>query len=78
MKVLPFEEKKFCQLRTLAQRWDCSVERIYDLASKGLLRLWHPEGKTNSKGRRVEIASALRLEERGFLETGLAELDDED
>ena len=65
-KPLPFELKKFCQVRTLAERWDCSAGRIYDLMSKGVLKAWHPEKKTSGKGVMAEVASALEAERGGY------------
>ncbi len=63
-----FEEKKFCQIRTLAQRWDSSTDRIYDLLSKGVLRAFHPEGKVGGKGLLIEVASVLAVEETGMID----------
>ena len=60
--------KRFFQVRKLAHRWDCSTRRIYDLISKGVLRPWHPEGKTGCKGLMVEVRSILQAEEAGFLD----------
>lgn len=68
MKPILFEEKKFCQVRTLAQRWDCSVERILELCSKGVLQLWHPEGKTGAKGRLIAVEGVLRAEQSGWIQ----------
>lgn len=65
-----FEEKKFCQIRTLAERWDSSPSRIYDLMSKGLLRPWHPEGQVGKRGVMIEVESVLEVEKRGFVEIG--------
>lgn len=67
MKSIPFEEKKFCQLSTLSARWECSIDHILDLARKGVIRLWHPEGRVASKGRRAEVASVLEAEEKGYI-----------
>lgn len=61
-----FEEKRFCQIRTLAVRWDCSTDRIYDLISKKVLRPWHPEGKTGKRGVMIEVASVLDVEREGM------------
>jgi hypothetical protein len=69
--VMRFEEKKFCQIRTVADRWDCSMDRIYDCLSKGLLKAWHPEGKPGRKGVMIDVASVLEVEERGYLVTSL-------
>ena len=62
--------KKFLQVRKLAHRWDMSTNRVYDLISKGVLRPWHPEGKSGCKGLLVEVRSILKAEEDGFLEIG--------
>lgn len=60
-----FEEKKFCQIRTLAERWDCSTDRIYDLLSKKLIEHWHPENKgIGNRGLLIRVDSVLRLEQR--------------
>jgi len=64
---MKFEEKKFCQITTLAARWDCSNDRIYDLISKRKLRPWHPEGKEGCRGILVEVASVLEVETNGML-----------
>jgi hypothetical protein len=68
MSEFTFEERKFCQMRTLAGRWDCSVRHIQYLVNKGLLRSWHPEGKNSTKGLRVEVSSVLKIEREGYLE----------
>ena len=60
--------KRFLQVRNLANRWDCSTRRIYDLVSKGYLRPWHPEGKSGCKGLMIEVKSVVNAEERGFLD----------
>lgn len=67
MQRIPFEEKKFCQIRTLAARWDCSCGRIYDLMNKGALKAWHPEGKASGKGILIEVASAIEAEKKGYV-----------
>ena len=59
--------KKFMQVRKLAHRWDCGTTRIYDLVSKGLLRPWHPEGKSGCKGVLIEVQSILAAEKAGYL-----------
>ena len=68
MDPLPFEQKKFAQLRTLCQRWDCSLDRVYDLASKGVIRLWHPEGREGVRGKLVDVASVLDAERKGYIQ----------
>jgi len=60
--VMKFEEKKFCRISTLAERWDCSSSRIYELVSKGRLRIWHPENKIGVKGALIEVRSVLEAE----------------
>ena len=62
-----FEEKKFCQMRTLAERWDCSIDYLKDLASKGVIKLWHPEGKEHAKGVKVDVSSAIEAEHKGYI-----------
>lgn len=68
---LPFEMKKFVRASTLMQRWDCSVDLVRELASKGVIRLWHPEGKEGSRGMRVDVASVLEAEKRGYLDVSM-------
>lgn len=63
-----FEEKKFCQVSTLADRWDCSTRQIYRLIDRGILRPFHPEGLIGSRGLRVDVASVLDVETRGILD----------
>jgi hypothetical protein len=65
-----FEEKKFCQIRTLAERWDCSTSRIYDLMSKKVLRPWHPEGQVGRRGVMIDVASVIEVEQRGYVDVG--------
>ncbi|MCL2761072.1 MAG: hypothetical protein FWD70_05445 [Desulfuromonadales bacterium] len=64
-----FEEKKFCQLKTLAERWDCSVDYLRDLAYKGVIELWHPEGRESGRGVKVVVRSVLKAEKEGLIET---------
>jgi len=73
MKIMDedLKGKKFLRVSNLAFRWDCGTTRIYDLASKGLLRLWHPEGKTACKGILVDVQSILDVEATGYLEVGI-------
>lgn len=69
-----FEEKKFCQIRTLAERWDSSTDRIYDLLSKKRLRAWHPDGAIGRKGLLIEVQSVIELEQAGYVElSGVSE-----
>lgn len=63
--VMRFEDKKFCQIRTLTDRWDCSRDRIYGLLSKGVLKAWHPEGHVGVRGVMIEVQSVLRVEASG-------------
>ena len=67
MELLPFELKKFVKASTLMQRWDCSVDLVRELASKGVIRLWHPEGKEGARGIRVDVASVLEAERKGYI-----------
>jgi hypothetical protein len=57
-----FEEKKFCRISTLADRWDCSRERIYDLISKNVIRAWHPEGLVGVKGILIDVSDIIKAE----------------
>ena len=65
---MTFEEKKYCQFRTLMHRWDCSANMIRELVSKGKLRLWHPEGKSDRKGIKIDVSSVLIVEQNGYLD----------
>mgnify|MGYP000952682887 CR=1 FL=1 len=67
---MEFEKKRFCQIRTLADRWDSSPDRILDLVSKGALRAWHPEGKVGCRGIMIEVRSVLEVEKKGFVHIG--------
>lgn len=69
-----FEDKKFVRISRLMERWDCSEDLIRQLISKGTLVEWHPEGRDAAKGKRIDVASVLRVETRGYLniETGRA------
>jgi len=62
--IMRFEEKKFCRISTLAERWDCSTRRIYQLIEKGVLRPFHPEGRIGIKGIMVEVRAVLEIEGR--------------
>lgn len=64
---MAFEEKKFCRISTLMERWDCSRTQIYDLISRGRLKRWHPEGQADKKGTRICVSSILQLEETGYV-----------
>ena len=68
-----FEDKKFCQVRTLAQRWDCSTDRIYDLLRRGALVAFHPEGRIGTKGLLISVQSVVAVEINGVLD--MADLD---
>lgn len=68
MKPLAFEEKKFVQIRTLCQRWDCSANYIRRLISIGLLKMWHPEGTLQTKGLKIEVTSILEVEKNGYID----------
>ena len=65
MEKMDFESRKFCQLRTLMHRWDCSRSFIYDMVSKGRLKLWHPDGVTGKKGIKIEVEGVLLIEAKG-------------
>ena len=62
--VMRFEEKKFCQIRTLAERWDCSTDRIYDLLNRKVITPWHPEGSIGQRGLLIRVDSVLKLEQK--------------
>lgn len=64
---LPFELKKFARVSTLMARWECSVDLVRELASKGVIKLWHPEGKEGTRGLRVDVASVLEAENKGYI-----------
>jgi hypothetical protein len=64
---MAFEEKKFCRISTLMERWDCSKDLIDDLVSKGKLRRWHPRGEPEKKGTRIDITSILEVELGGYI-----------
>ncbi|QXE85983.1 hypothetical protein KP003_16710 [Geomonas nitrogeniifigens] len=70
MQKIAFEEKRFCYLGTLAARWDCSIDYLKDLASKGIIKLWHPEGRSKSKGLRADVPSVLEAEKNGYIPPG--------
>ena len=46
-------------------RWDCSRSFIYDMVSKGRLKLWHPDGVTGKKGIKIEVEGVLLIEAKG-------------
>ncbi len=66
--MMQFEDKRFCQIRTLADRWDVSTDRIYELLTKGVLRPWHPQAKVGAKGLLICVKSVLVVEESGYVE----------
>jgi len=68
MKPIPFGCKKFCRVDTLAARWDCSKDHVYELVSKGVLKTWHPEGLATRKGMLIDVQSVLTCEEEGMLQ----------
>ena len=65
---MTFEEKKFVRIGTLAERWDCSTDRIYDLLRRQRLRAWHPEREVGRKGLMIEVASILHVEASGYVD----------
>jgi hypothetical protein len=65
--VMRFEERRFVQVRTLCERWDCGRDLIYDLVSKQRLQIWHPDKKVGNKGVRVCVQSVLDLEKKGMI-----------
>lgn len=65
---MKFEEKKFCRVSTLAQRWDCSTRTIYRLIEREILQAFHPEAEIGSKGLRISVESAIQAESRGKLD----------
>ncbi len=67
---MKFEEKKFCRIRTLAERWDSSPDRILYLVSRGILLAWHPEGKSDCRGVLIEVRSIIEAEKNGFIQVG--------
>lgn len=57
-----FEDKKFCQVRTLAERWECSPRSIYRMIESGHLEPWHPSGLPGKRGLRITVASVIKIE----------------
>lgn len=64
---MKFEDKKFCKISTLAERWDCSPRTIYRLLEKEVLTAFHPESSVGTKGIRVDVGSILAAEQNGVL-----------
>lgn len=64
---MSFEEKKFCRISSLEDRWDCSRDMIYDMLSKNILKAWHPEAQIGKKGIRIEVQSVLDAEQKGYI-----------
>ena len=71
---MKFEEKKFCKISTLCERWDVSVDRIVPLMRRQLLRPWHPERIVGQKGILVDVSSVLEVEKNGYI--NIADLDE--
>lgn len=65
--VMRFEEKKYCRVSTLAERWDCSSRTIYRLLERNVLQAFHPEGIVGSKGLKIAVESVLQAEQTGKL-----------
>ncbi len=66
--VMRFEEKKFCRITTLAERWGCSVRHISNLVEKKVLKPFHPEAAAGRKGLRIDVQSVLEVETRGMVD----------
>lgn len=66
--VMKFEDKKFCKLSTLADRWDVSIDRLRPLLERKDLLPWHPEKKVGAKGILVDVQSILRLEQNNYID----------
>ncbi len=64
---MKFEEKKFCRVTTLAERWDCSTRRIYYLVERNVLSPWHPERQVGKKGMMLDVARVLEVERDGVI-----------
>lgn len=62
-----FEEKRFCRVNTLAERWDCSTRRIYYLVEKNVLSAFHPERQVGKKGMMLDVARVLEVEKQGLI-----------
>ena len=60
-----FEEKKFCRVSTLAERWDCSTRTIYRLLERNVLQAFHPESAIGAKGLRISVESVVKVESTG-------------
>ena len=70
---MKFEEKKFCRVTTLAERWDCSTRRIYYLVEKNVLSPFHPERQVGKKGMMLDVSRVLEVERNGMISDYLAE-----
>jgi hypothetical protein len=66
--IMKFEEKKFCQITTLAERWDCSVRHIYNLVEKKVLKPFQPGKAVGRKGLRIDVQNVLEVEKRGMID----------
>lgn len=64
---MKFEEKRFCRVNTLAERWDCSPRRIYYLVEKNVLSAFHPERQVGKKGMMLDVARVLEVERDGVI-----------
>ena len=65
--VMKFEEKRFCRVNTLADRWDCSTRRIYELVEKKVLHCFHPERQVGKKGMMLDVQRVLEVEREGMI-----------
>lgn len=66
---MQFEQKKFVQIRTLADRWDYKTcDPIYALIEEGKIRAWAPSGKAGTRALRIDVESVLAFEKNGYIE----------
>ena len=65
---MKFEEKRFVKLRTVADRWDYSVDTVYEFLHRGLITAWHPENQIGKQGLRIDVQSVLNLESSGIID----------
>lgn len=59
-----FEDKIFVTLRSLSERWACSIDYLHDLESRGILTFFYPEG-FGSRLKRVRVSQILEIERQG-------------
>lgn len=73
---MAFEDKKFCQKRTLKDRWDQrDFYLINRLLSEGRLLIWNPDGREGSKPQLIDVQSVLEIEKSGYLDVNIGIID---